>query len=178
MATKIDQDQFQLILKSLPTQRDKTLLTVGYYTGFRISELLSITLEDVSVQGVLKDSITVARKNMKGKGRSRTVALHAKVKEALSTYIQSIGVVGPEYRLFDITRQTFDHALKQAALRSGITQVVSAHSLRKSFGQRVYERTGKDIYATQRALGHKSLHSTSYYLSVDSDLIDKAILSE
>jgi integrase len=50
------------------------------------------------------------------------------------------------------------------------------HSLRKAFGRDVYEATGHDLVATQHALGHASVQTTTAYLSADAGRITQAIL--
>lgn len=148
--------------------RDQALIILGVKTGFRISELLSLTVADV--QG---DTLTVRRCNMKGKHSSRTVPLHAEAKRIVLEYIRMHSVSN---LLFPITRQWAWRIIKDAA--AGLGGRISTHSMRKSFGMRVYTKTGKDIVAAQRALGHKSLASTSHYLSVGQDVIDRAILED
>ena len=64
--------------------RDKAMFIVGIRTGYRISELLSLRIRDVlRPDGEIMDSVTVARRNVKGKTRGRTVPLHPEAKEAL-----------------------------------------------------------------------------------------------
>ena len=66
---------------------DKALFLLGLKTGFRISELLSLTVGDVVSNGKIKDRVTVQRRNMKGKKSSRTVLLHEEARQALKEYL-------------------------------------------------------------------------------------------
>ena len=63
-------------------------------------------------------------------------------------------------------RQTAHDILKDAFTAAGLNGKLATHSLRKSFGQRVYERSG-DIFLVQELLGHKSVSTTQRYLGVD-----------
>lgn len=58
--------------------------------------------------------------------------------------------------------------------RAGITRSVSPHSLRHSFAQRVYGRTG-DLLVTARALCHRSTASTQVYARADTARVREAI---
>jgi integrase/recombinase XerD len=64
-------------------RRDRALFMVGIYTGFRITELLSLCWRDCVKRGEVTESITIERRHMKKKRRGRTVALHPKAREAL-----------------------------------------------------------------------------------------------
>lgn len=161
------------ILGHMTSLRDRTLFTLGLKSGFRISEILSLKVEDVMQFGAVSDSITVRRSSMKGKRQSRTIPLHPLAKQALETYLKS-GVSG---KLFPITRQHAWRTIKTAARKAHLSGCISTHSMRKTFGMGVYSRTGRNIVAAQRALGHASLASTSHYLSVDQDIVDNAILA-
>lgn len=174
-----------LVLKSLYNERDRCLFLLGIKTGFRISELLSLTVTDiVDTDSTVRNSLTVRRCNMKGSQRSRTVPLHQEAISALKEYVKSFGLVNCSNRdsysvkLFPISRIQAYRVIRDAARRVGLKGVVSTHSMRKSFGMKIYDRTDKNIVAVQRALGHASLASTTKYLSVGQDIIDKAILGD
>jgi integrase len=55
--------------------------------------------------------------------------------------------------------------------------MIGCHGKRKSFGQKVYEKTGRDLRATQHAMGHKSPASTAAYLAVHEQAVDAIILA-
>lgn len=184
--------EIALILEHLPSLRDRCLFILGIKTGFRISELLSLTVKDILDQTTnhglcsIKDTLTVKRQDMKGKHSSRTVPLHPDAKYILEEYLRSFpdnGMLtsltkGDLYmRLFPIGRYHAWRVIKQAALDAGIPGPISTHSMRKSFGMKVYNHTGKNVVAAQRALGHKSLASTGHYLSIGEDEINEAILA-
>lgn len=169
------------ILSHLDSIRDKALFILGVKTGFRISELLSLTVEDVSQKdGTICGSVTVKRCNMKGKNTSRTVPLHKDAKEGLLLYLKgNLELLNSaESKLFPIKRLRAHRILRDAAIRARVQGAVSSHSMRKTFGMNVYNRTERNIVAAQKALGHKNISSTSHYLSVDLDLVNAAILSD
>ena len=54
---------------------------------------------------------------------------------------------------------------------------LGTHSMRKTFADRVYDKLGRDLVKTQRALGHRNINSTVQYLSFREEEIDAAILA-
>jgi hypothetical protein len=70
--------------------RDKALFLLGVKSGFRISELLSPRLGDVSQHGHLVDRMTVPRRHMKSKREGRTVLLHPEANAALAARLLTL----------------------------------------------------------------------------------------
>lgn len=165
--------ELTLIQGNMTSLRDRALFTLGVKTGFRISELLSLRVEDVVQFGTIVNALTVRRSSMKGKRQSRSIPLHPLAKEVLTTYLAT-GVTG---KLFPITRQHAWRIIKGAAQDARLGGTISTHSMRKTFGMNVYNKTGKNVVAAQRALGHVSLASTSHYLSIGQEEVDQAILA-
>ena len=170
----ISHAEYTLILNAIPLLRDKTLFILGYYTGYRVGELLSIRLDDVVQNGRVCASIFVKRKFMKGKKVGRSVILHPVAKAALEKYIASGEV---KDKLFPICRKTAWLAIKNAASAVGISGHVTTHCWRKAFATRFWLHTDKDALAVQRALGHANLSSVHYYLELDAKVVDAAILA-
>lgn len=170
------------ILKNLPTIRDKTIFIMGIYTGFRIQECLSLKVKDVQTE-----RIEVKRSNMKGKGSSRSVVIHAVLRQyldALITSLQGANFNGDTY-LFQsarglnrpIGRVQAWYQLHQVVLKLGLKGKIGLHSTRKTFADRVYNAFNKDILKTQKALGHKNMNSTVSYLSFRTEEIDEAVMN-
>ena len=168
--------EIELVLFNLKNQRDRALCLIGVRCGFRISEILSLRIENVMQYGKVANQITVNRCNMKGKHSSRTVPLHPQAKKAIEDYLLTFSSYEPKTRLFPFTRQHADRLLKKATRAAQLTGKVSTHSLRKSYAARVHKALGENIFKTQQAMGHKSVSSTAHYLSFDQAEIDQAIL--
>jgi integrase len=168
--------EIEVVLSNLKNLRDRTLMIVGLKTGFRISELLSLTVENVTQYGKVANQITVARSNMKGKHSSRTVPLHPQAKKALEDYLLTLGSYDLKTRLFPICRQHASRILKGATTAAKLEGKVSTHSFRKSFCAKVHKALGENIFKTQIAMGHASPASTVHYLSFNQAEIEKAIV--
>ena len=73
-----------------------------------------------------------------------------------------------------MSRRTAHDVLKTAFEAAGLSGHLATHSLRKSFAQRLYDRTG-DIFAVQEMLGHKSVATTQKYLGVNYASVREAV---
>ena len=174
--------EIEALRGALEAVRDRTLLTLGVKTGFRISELLSLKVQDVRQHGTIVDRVTVARRCMKGRHTSRTVALHGEARQAIAELLET-GLEDRHY-LFK-SRQLANRPLsacqawrilKRAANACKLQGRVATHNMRKTFARGIYERTDRDLLKTAQALGHKSVSSTVSYLSCEQADVDAAIL--
>ena len=73
-----------------------------------------------------------------------------------------------------MSRRTAHNVLKDAFVSAGLNGHLATHSLRKSFAQRLYDRTG-DIFAVQEMLGHRNVATTQKYLGVNYANVRKAV---
>lgn len=167
--------------------RDKALFVLGLRTGFRISELLSIRLGDVFQDGKVPNQVQVARKHMKGKREGRIVVLHPDAQAALEVQAKELvahGHTAPDTFLFRsrmgqnraLNRRSAWAMLKKAYRGAGLMGKLATHTMRKTFAKKVFEKSGGNIYKTQKALDHASPASTTAYLHVDQGEIDDLIL--
>lgn len=171
--------------------RDRALFLLGICLGFRISELLSLKIEDI--RGALSDApeaqIAVKRKSMKGKRKGRAVWVHSEARTALRLYLAArekhsgraaldpefvfaSGRAGSKYSQ-PICRKWAWKMLRRTIRRAGIYDSTAGgtHTMRKTFAQEIYVASGKDLYVTQKALDHASPSTTARYLnSVDADV--------
>jgi integrase/recombinase XerD len=175
--------------------RDRCLIELMYRTGARISEALSLrlgnVLERVRADGTeqwrIVARLQIAKRHTKGKRKGYGVVLHAAARAALEAWLREAAGLGwstAECYLFmrlgrgnrPITRSHAWRIIDGAASAAGLDGCVGNHSLRKSYGMGVYERSGRDIRVTQEALRHVSLDSTLRYLPVSQDRIDRLTL--
>jgi integrase len=159
-------------------KHNKALFTLGVRSGFRISELLSLRVGDVQQHGKIVDHVTVARRHMKKKTEGRTVPLHPEARAALSVWLEVLakmlkGQLDPQTPVFcsrvrdtdtglrrAISREQAWRILKEAFNSNEMTGKLGTHAMRKTFANRMYEKLGRDLVKTQRALGHKNINST------------------
>lgn len=164
--------------------RDLLFFKFGLHTGFRASELLSLRVADVWQGGRVVDRVTVSKRNMKGKKFSRSLILSPALKAAITAYLETTGTQ-PELYLFrsreggnrPISRTQAYRAFLKAASSLGIGGKVALHSMRKVFANRAYIHFKGNLFLTAKALGHRSIDSTSRYLSFRTQEVDEAVLA-
>ncbi len=164
--------------------RDRMMFVLGLKTGFRVQELLSLQVSDViRDDGEIVDVVSVSRQNMKGKVSGRTVALHRDAKLAIDKWRRSCPLDSvPDAPLFAgpsgvaISRVQAWRVLTAAYRAAGVFGKLGTHAMRKTFANRVYNKLGKDLPRTQKALGHVTMSSTVSYIAFADAEVDKAVL--
>jgi integrase/recombinase XerD len=150
-------------------RRDRAMLELLYATGLRVSELVSLELNDVN----LETRVLIAR----GKGsKERLVPIGAPAAEAVRAYLfnardallrgrrsKDLFVTPRGGRM---TRQGFAKIVARAARMAGIRRAISPHKLRHSFATHLLEG-GADLRAVQAMLGHADVSTTQIYTHVD-----------
>ncbi len=141
--------------------RDLAMLQTMYATGIRVSELMSLNVEDVS-----SDFSSVRCTTGK---KSRVIPLYDEAKQALRRYlleVRSEMVADPtETALFvnvtgqRMSRQGFWKILKQYQMSAQINKEITPHTLRHSFAVHLLEN-GADLGALQELMGHSDISST------------------
>ena len=160
---------------------------LGVSTGGRISELLSLCLGDVYQNHAAVTDLLFDRSIVKGGEVSRAVPVNKDGRLAIDNLVawhrEQYNTTHKNRPLFpsrngqgtqQMSRRTAHDVLKTAFEAAGLNGHLATHSLRKSFAQRLYDRTG-DIFAVQEMLGHKSVATTQQYLGVNYASIREAI---
>lgn len=176
MARPLTDSEISSVLNNLKSDRNKCLFILGLKTGFRISELLSLTVKDV-----LGDRIKVFRRNTKGRMRSREIILHPLAVEFIKIHIVNLNLDSPLFQSRQginkpLSRFGAHKILSDAYLKAGLSNCAT-HSMRKTFAGRVYRALKFDLIATRDALAHSSVLTTVKYLEVNRAEIDRAILA-
>lgn len=173
-------DEVAALLDACPTEtpsglRDKALLETLYATGARVSEVLSLSVDDATAA---LDSETGGVLAVTGKGnKQRLVPLGSKARDALEAYLvrgRPVFANGSSHALLlnkrggAMSRQSAWNAIKQAAARAGLEKDVSPHTLRHSFATHLLEG-GADVRSVQELLGHASVTTTQIYTHITAD---------
>jgi integrase/recombinase XerD len=148
-------------LSCVPRRKCRTVLTVCYAAGLRISEAIALKPTDIDSQRM---TIRVAQ----GKGqKDRYVMLSDQLLTILRAWYRAArpttwmfpGVIPGSH----ITRCGIGDVCKLGVERSGLTKPVTPHSLRHAFATHLLEY-GTDLRTIQLLLGHRSLSTTARYL--------------
>lgn len=144
--------------------RDHAMLELLYATGIRVSELISLDLEDVN--------LSAAFLRCSSRGRERIIPLYATAVRALGDYMRDIRpqivLDSQEKALFvnmngeRMSRQGFWKIIKSYGEKAGITEDITPHTLRHSFAAHLI-RSGADIRAVQAMLGHADSTTAQMY---------------
>ena len=152
--------------------RDKAMLEFAYATGMRVTEIISLNIEDVN----LEKSLVVCKTATK----NRTIPLGSLSLKALKEYIEEarpILVKGEnEKALFvningsRLTRQGFWKIIKYYKEQAHITTEITPHVLRHSFATHLLQN-GADLKSIQTMLGHSDISSTQVYMQFQDESI-------
>ena len=167
--------------------RNRGLFMLGVSTGGRISELLSLRIGDVYQNGTAVTDLLYDKSIVKGGETSRAIPVNVDSRGAIDALVSwhrdRYGNVDDSRPLFPsrngqgmqpMSRRTAHNVLKDAFVSAGLNGHLATHSLRKSFAQRLYDRTG-DIFAVQEMLGHRNVATIQKYLGVNYANVRKAV---
>ena len=147
--------------------RDHAMLELLYATGIRVSELITLDLEDLNLAaGFIHCS---------SKGKERIIPLYRTAVKALQDYAWKIRpqLISDEEEtaLFvhmngeRMSRQGFWKIIKYYQEKAGIEKEITPHTLRHSFAVHLLEN-GADLRSIQEMLGHADISSTQIYTHV------------
>ncbi len=147
--------------------RDHAMLELLYATGIRVSELISLDLEDLNLSaGFIRCA---------SRGKERIIPLYHTAVKALQDYVRDIRpqliADGGEQALFvnmngeRMSRQGFWKIIKYYQEKAGIEKDITPHTLRHSFAVHLLEN-GADLRSIQEMLGHADISSTQIYTHV------------
>jgi integrase/recombinase XerD len=148
--------------------RDRAMLELLYASGLRVSELVGITVTEISTQdGVVR---------VTGKGsKTRLVPMGEEAADWIAQYMKTARLELLQKRLCDalfvtnradgMTRQAFWYLIKRYALQAGIIKHISPHVLRHAFATHLLNH-GADLRVVQMLLGHSDISTTQIYTHV------------
>ncbi len=150
--------------------RDKAMLEFAYATGMRVTEMISLNMEDVN----LEEGYVICKTGNKQRniplGNMSLNALKEYVEEARDILVKTEG----EEALFvningsRLTRQGFWKIIKFYKEQAHITKDITPHVLRHSFATHLLQN-GADLKAIQTMLGHSDISSTQVYMQFQDE---------
>ena len=144
--------------------RDRAMLELLYATGIRVTELISLNVDDINLAaGVIR---------CESKNKERLIPLYPAAINALTEYVVQVrnGMIATpeEPALFvnmngdRMSRQGFWKIIKVYQEKAGIKKDITPHTLRHSFAAHLLEN-GADLRSIQEMLGHADISSTQVY---------------
>ena len=152
--------------------RDKAMLEFAYATGMRVTEIISLNIEDVN----LEEGFVTCKNGSK----QRKIPLGKISLKALQDYIENSRPIliksDSEKALFvningkRLTRQGFWKIVKFYKEQAHITKDITPHVLRHSFATHLLQN-GAELKAIQTMLGHSDISSTQVYMQFQDESI-------
>lgn len=150
--------------------RDKAMLEFAYATGMRVTEIISLNIEDVNIEESYVNCNTGNKK--------RTIPLGSISLQALKEYVEKARPVlikdENDKPLFvningkRLTRQGFWKIVKYYKEQANISKDITPHVLRHSFATHLL-RNGADLKSIQAMLGHSDISSTQVYMQFKNE---------
>lgn len=148
--------------------RDKAMLELLYATGIRVSELITLKLEDVNVP---MEYITCRDAH-----KERIIPFGNIAREAIENYLDFGRPALVTESVCDLlftncsgsamSRQGFWKIIKYYGKKAGITSEITPHTLRHSFAAHLVSN-GADLKSVQEMLGHSDISTTQIYTQVN-----------
>jgi len=148
--------------------RDRTMLEVLYATGLRVSELVSLSVAQVSLDmGVVRVMGKGSKEQLVPLGEEALDWLRRYLKEARPVLLagklcEALFVTA---RAAAMTRQMFWYLIKKHAKQGGVSKPLSPHTLRHAFATHLINH-GADLRVVQLLLGHADISTTQIYTHV------------
>jgi len=170
--TEVDELLEQPLKRNTPeAKRDRAMLELLYATGLRVTELVSLDMDDINMSGPYVRCM--------GKGsKERTIPIHEQASGAVADYLNdgraTLVKARKESALFvnrrgeRLTRQGFWLILKQYAKEANIATPVTPHTLRHSFATHML-RGGMNLRHVQELLGHANISTTQVYTQIANE---------
>jgi integrase/recombinase XerD len=160
-ARHLTEEDIATIFEYLPNHKWRCVFAIAYFTGSRISEVLSLDITDIDT-----DRITIRRENTKNR-KPRVAMIVSRLRPFLIAYeAPDKGYLFPSgynaQHPSHITRQATDIVLRTACECVGL-EGVSTHSFRRSFATNLY-RQGYGLAKIARLIGHSSASMTARYV--------------
>lgn len=166
----LSEKQIRLLLNqpdtgTLKGLRDRAMLAILCTTGIRVSELVSLTVDDLN----LEEQYLICTDSQK----ERVIPLTEETVEALRNYLdlsrphfirtEDRGLLFMNVQGHAMSRQGFWKLLKGYAKKAGIKADITPHTLRNSFAVHMI-KAGNDLRRVQEILGHADLSTTQRYM--------------
>ena len=148
--------------------RDRAMLEVLYATGLRVSELVGLQPDELSLtQGLVRVTGKGNKERLVPLGDEAICWIERFLASARRELLgaQPCSALFPTRRGAGMTRQAFWYRIKKHALAAGIQQSLSPHTLRHAFATHLVNH-GADLRVVQLLLGHSSLSTTQIYTHV------------
>jgi integrase len=148
-------------------------IITSIYTGLRTGDIQKLTWNDFNT-----DSFTVIEEKT---NKARTIQVHPNLKKAIDKLSTGkSGMIFMSQKNTVYSTQALNRILKDVFKKESKTNNISTHSLRKTFGRRVYDMQNQSEHALtvlSQMFGHSNLQITRIYLGLKQEEFNSIYLS-
>ena len=176
----LDWDRFQLLIHQLERDSEHKfllLISIGCYTGLRISDVLGLRWKDL----VNKENILLIEKKTK---KERSIQINERLQELIRDNYKAQPldelVFINRYCTGAISVQYVNRKLKQLFDHYAIEGNYSSHFMRKTLGRRVWNQNNhseKSLFMLSQLFNHSSVQTTKIYLGIQEQEIQNIYLN-
>lgn len=160
-----------------PNPRNHAIIIIGLNTALRINDILHLTYSDVYSNGKVREHITVIEKKT---GKKNRILLNKEVRITLTKYHAILRKTklyrngnlflfpSPRSEGMPLSRFQAYRIICMAAHAAGLSEHVSCHSMRKTFGYHAWKQ-GTDPVIIMEIFNHSSFRITKRYLCIEQD---------
>lgn len=157
----LSKSEVMAVLDATQNLKHRTMLTVTYDAGLRVSETVKLQVRDI-------DSTNMQIFVRQGKGKRDRLTLLSQptlllLREYWKAYHPDEWLFPGYDKSMHLSSRTIQRVFWESKNKAGITKDVSIHCLRHSFASHLLE-AGTDLFRIQQLLGHGNLSTTAKYL--------------
>ena len=150
--------------------RDRTMLELLYACGMRVSELVSLAVDQIDLDlGIVRVTGKGNKERLIPIGEEALGWLQRYIRDArpelLRNRLAATSALFVTKRCASMTRQAFWYVIKRYAMLAGLHKPLSPHTLRHAFATHLVNH-GADLRVVQLLLGHSDLSTTQIYTHV------------
>ena len=160
--------------------RDYLMLMVGISSALRISDILRLKTKDIWTGKKPQEFIML---NEKKTGKAKRFPITKNLNKAIIQFMKEYDLEQDDYVFQSrkgnkkaITRSHAAYIISNAADYIGITEPISTHSMRKTWGYWAY-KGGVSLALIMEALNHSSIANTRKYLGITQEDLDDVYMS-
>jgi len=160
---------------SLKGVRDKAMLELLYAAGLKVSELLSLDLEDIDLNlGIVISSKNLSNERVIPIGKTAIKSIKLYLDEYRNKFVKEAkdNSIFLNYQGKKLTRQGFWKIIKYYKEKACIEKKITPRTLRHSFAVHLIDN-GADLKSVQAMLGHADISSTQIYIKEDKKRLNE-----
>ena len=155
------------MIDSINNPKHKLLVELLYGSGLRISECLSVRIQDFN----LKEKTLLIKK---GKGKKdRIVILSKRFIQSFKNYVKNESGFLFEGRNGRLSVRSAQEILKTAKRKINLKKRVYPHALRASYATHMIQN-GSDVTTVQKLMGHSDIRNTQRYIRPNDEFVNKS----